>query len=160
MAIKRVLIFLPYIKIDLKKSSVLSKWKIAKSDRTLDQVVLQPQVVSDADRFPLTMVGTVRKRLIIRFFNKILLGRQYLYCYWVISRLILVIFSKVAVIVATWFFTSLSFHVMTSSATDSRKTNHHLQIFLAIVNCRSIFAVNALQREKSFHNTKITTTTQ
>ena len=69
MAIKRVLIFLPYIKIDLKKSSVLSKWKIAKSDRTLDQVVLQPQVVSDADRFPLTMVGTVRKRLIIRSFD-------------------------------------------------------------------------------------------
>ena len=156
MAIKRVLIFLPYIKIDLKKSSVLSKWKIAKSDRTLDQVVLQPQVVSDADRFPLTMVGTVRKRLIIRSFDNTI----YLYCYWVISRLILVIFSKVAVIVATWFFTSLSFHVMTSSATDSRKTNHRLQIFLAIVNCRSIFAVNALQREKSFHNTKITTTTQ
>ena len=150
-----MLIFLPYIKIDLKKSSVLSKWKIAKSDRTLDQVVLQPQVVSDADRFPLTMVGTVRKRLIIRSFDNTIL-----YCYWVISRLILVIFSKVAVIVATWFFTSLSFHVMTSSATDSRKTNHHLQIFLAIVNCRSIFAVNALQREKSFHNTKITTTTQ
>ena len=52
-----MLISLPYIKIDLKKSSVLTKWKIAKSDRTLDQVVLQPQVVSDADRFPLTMVG-------------------------------------------------------------------------------------------------------
>ena len=65
-----MLIFLPFIKIDLKKSSVLSKWKIAKSDRTLDQVVLQPQVVSDADRFPLTMVGTVRKRLIIRSFDK------------------------------------------------------------------------------------------
>ena len=64
-----MLIFLPYIKIDLKKSSVLSKWKIAKSDRTLDQVVLQPQVVSDVDRFPLTMVGTVRKRLIIRSFD-------------------------------------------------------------------------------------------
>ena len=64
-----MLISLPYIKIDLKKSSVLSKWKIAKSDRTLDQVVLQPQVVSDADRFPLTMVGTVRKRLIIRSFD-------------------------------------------------------------------------------------------
>ena len=66
-----MLIFLPYtvIKIDLKKSSVLSKWKIAKSDRTLDQVVLQPQVVSDADRFPLTMVGTVRKRLIITSFD-------------------------------------------------------------------------------------------
>ena len=64
-----MLTFLPYIKIDLKKSPVLSKWKIAKSDRTLDQVVLQPQVVSDADRFPLTMVGTVRKRLIIRSFD-------------------------------------------------------------------------------------------
>ena len=64
-----MLIFLPYIKIDLKKSSVLSKWKIAKSDRTLDQVVLQPQVVSDADRFPLTTVGIVPKRLIIRPFD-------------------------------------------------------------------------------------------
>ena len=64
-----MLIFLPYIKIDLKKLSVSSKWKIAKSDRTLDQVVLQPQVVSDVDRFPLTMVGTVRKRLIIRSFD-------------------------------------------------------------------------------------------
>ena len=64
-----MLIFLPYIKIDLKKSSVLSKWKMAKSDRTLDQVVLQPQVVSDVDRFPLTMVGTVRKCLIIRSFD-------------------------------------------------------------------------------------------
>ena len=64
-----MLISLPYIKIDLKKSSVLSKWKIAKSDRTLDPVVLQPQVVSDAVRFPLTMVGTVRKRLIIRSFD-------------------------------------------------------------------------------------------
>ena len=64
-----MLISLPYIKIDLKKSSVLSKWKIVKSDRTLDQVVPQPQVVSDADRFPLTMVGTVRKRLIIRSFD-------------------------------------------------------------------------------------------
>lgn len=116
-----MLISLPYTKIDLKKSSVLSKWKIVKSDRTLDQVVPQPQVVSDADRFPLTTV---------------------------------------AVIVATWFFMSLSYHVMTSSATDSRTTNHHLQIFLAIVNRRSIFAVNALQREKSLHNTKIITTTQ
>ena len=64
-----MLTFLPYIKIDLKKSSVLSKWKIAKSDRTLDQVVLQPQVVSDVVRFPLTMVGTVRKSLIIRSFD-------------------------------------------------------------------------------------------
>ena len=64
-----MLISLPYIKIDLKKSSVLSKWKIVKSDRTLDPVVPQPQVVSDADRFPLTMVGTVRKRLIIRSFD-------------------------------------------------------------------------------------------
>ena len=64
-----MLISLPYIKIDLKKSSVLSKWKIAKSDRTLDPVVLQPQVASDADRFPLTTVGTVPKRLIIRHFD-------------------------------------------------------------------------------------------
>ena len=60
---------MPSIKIDLKKSSVLSKWKIAKSDRTLDQVVPQPQVVSDADRFPLTTVGTVPKCLIIRTFD-------------------------------------------------------------------------------------------
>ena len=66
-----MLIFLPYIKIDLKKSSVLSKWKIAKSDRTLDQVVLQPQVVSDADRFPLTTVGTVPIRLIIGPFDNV-----------------------------------------------------------------------------------------
>ena len=64
-----MLISLPYIKIDLKKSSVLSKWKIVKSDRTLDQVVPQPQVVSDADRFPLTTVGIVPKRLIIGPFD-------------------------------------------------------------------------------------------
>ena len=64
-----MLISLPYKKIDLKKSSVLSKWKIVKSDRTLDQVVPQPQVVSDADRFPLTTVGIVPKRLIIRPFD-------------------------------------------------------------------------------------------
>ena len=64
-----MLISLPYIKIDLKKSSVSSKWKIAKSDRTLDPVVPQPQVVSDADRFPLTTVGIVPKRLIIRPFD-------------------------------------------------------------------------------------------
>ena len=64
-----MLISLHYIKIDLKKSSVLSKWKIAKSDRTLDPVVPQPQVVSDADRFPLTTVGIVPKRLIIRHFD-------------------------------------------------------------------------------------------
>ena len=57
------------IKIDLKKSSVLLKWKIAKTDRTLDQVVLQPQVVSEADRFPLTTVGIVLKRLIISRFD-------------------------------------------------------------------------------------------
>ena len=63
-----MLISLP-LKIDLKKSSVLTKWKIAKSDRTLDPVVLQPQVVSDADRFPLTTVGIVPKRLIIRHFD-------------------------------------------------------------------------------------------
>ena len=64
-----MLISLPYIKIDLKKSSVLSKWKIVKNDRTLDPVVPQPQVVSDADRFPLTTVGIVPKRLIIRHFD-------------------------------------------------------------------------------------------
>ena len=64
-----MLISLHYIKIDLKKSSVLSKWKIAKSDRTLDPVVPQPQVVSDADRFPLTTVGTVLKCLIIGPFD-------------------------------------------------------------------------------------------
>lgn len=64
-----MLISLPYIKIDLKKSSVLSKWKIVKNDRTLDPVVPQPQVVSDADRFPLTTVGIVPKRLIIRPFD-------------------------------------------------------------------------------------------
>ena len=70
-----MLIYLPSIKFDLKKSSVLSKWKIAKSDRTLDQVVPQPQVASDADRFPLTTVGIVPRRLIIRPFDKAL------YCY-------------------------------------------------------------------------------
>ena len=64
-----MLISLLHIKIDLKKSSVLLKWKIAKTDRTLDQVVLQPQVVSDADRFPLTTVGIVPKRLIISPFD-------------------------------------------------------------------------------------------
>ena len=68
-----MLISLPYIKIDLKKSSVLSKWKIAKNDRTLDQVVLQPQAASDADRFPLTTVSTVPIRSIIRPFDNAIL---------------------------------------------------------------------------------------
>ena len=48
-----------------------------KSDRILDQVVPQPQVVSDADRFPLTTVGTVPIRLIIGPFdnNYIVMGK-------------------------------------------------------------------------------------